>query len=96
MTANLDTNLSEKFKLAKKFLENQELVILHIKGCDIAAHNRDPKNKKIFLEKIDSELGKFLENFNSKFNLAITADHSTSSINGINVSETYLPPNCPK
>ena len=87
MTANLDTNLSEKFKLAKKFLENQELVILHIKGCDIAAHNKEPKNKKEFLEKIDLELGKFLKNLNSKFKLAVTADHSTSSINGLHVED---------
>tara|TARA_B100000700_G_C15002655_1_gene837045 strand:- start:44 stop:1159 length:1116 start_codon:yes stop_codon:yes gene_type:complete len=87
MTANLDTDINEKFKLAKKFLNNQELVILHIKGCDIAAHNKDPKNKKIFLEKIDSELGKFLEKFNSKFKLAITADHSTSSINGLHIED---------
>ena len=56
MTANFDTNLKEKFKLTVKMLYKHEIVILRIKGCDIAAHNREPIKKKKFLEKIDFEL----------------------------------------
>ncbi|GIT03984.1 MAG: hypothetical protein CM1200mP28_12430 [Deltaproteobacteria bacterium] len=61
MTANLDTNLTEKFKVAGNMLDKHGLVVLHIKGCDIAAHNKEPVKKKDFLQKIDSELGKFLK-----------------------------------
>lgn len=87
MTANLDTDINEKFRLAKKFLKNHELVLIHIKGCDIAAHNKEPKSKKIFLEKIDLELGNFLKDFNSKLRIGVTADHSTSSKEGIHIDE---------
>ena len=87
MTANLDTNLNEKFIIANKFLETHEIVMIHIKGCDIAAHNKDPKNKKQFLEKIDSELGKFLEKHNSILRIGVTADHSTHSGEGIHVDD---------
>ncbi|GIT72938.1 MAG: hypothetical protein Ct9H300mP28_27520 [Pseudomonadota bacterium] len=34
MTANLDTNLTEKFKFAENMLDKHGLVVLHIKGCD--------------------------------------------------------------
>ena len=61
--------------------------MIHIKGCDIAAHNKDPKNKKQFLEKIDSELGKFLEKHNSILRIGVTADHSTHSGEGIHVDD---------
>ena len=45
MTANLDTNLKEKFKVTVKMLDKNEIVILHIKECDIAANNREPIKK---------------------------------------------------
>lgn len=87
MTANLDTDLGEKFKLAKEKLENYGIVVLHIKGCDIAAHNKEPQNKKKFIEKIDFELGQFLKNWNNKLRIAVAADHSTCSKKGIHVDD---------
>ena len=56
MTANLDTNLTEKFKIAGNMLNDNGLVVLHIKGWDIASHNREPVKKRDFLQKIDYEL----------------------------------------
>ena len=87
MTANLDTNLTEKFKVAGNMLDKHGLVVLHIKGCDIAAHNKEPVKKKDLLQKIDSELGKFLKKRTEKLRLAITADHSTWSKEGTHIDD---------
>ncbi len=87
MTANLDTNLTEKFEVTGKMLDKYGLVVLHIKGCDIAAHNKEPVKKKNFLQKIDSELGKFLKKRTKKLRLAITADHSTWSKEGTHIDD---------
>ena len=87
MTANLDTNLTEKFKVAENMLDKYGFVLLHIKGCDIAAHNREPVRKKNFLQKIDSELGKFLKKRTDKLRIAITADHSTCSKEGAHIDD---------
>ena len=86
-TANLDTDLKKKFDLAKNNLENYGVVVLHIKGCDIAAHNGEPKKKKEFLEKIDMELGRFLNSWNKKLRIAVTADHATCSRKGVHVDD---------
>ena len=87
MTANLDTNLTEKFEVAGKMLDKYGLVVLHIKGCDIAAHNKEPVKKKDFLQKIDCELGKFLKKRTDKIRLGITADHSTWSKEGTHIDD---------
>ena len=87
MTANLDTNLTQKFKVAGNMLDKHGLVVLHIKGCDIAAHNKEPVKKKDFLQKIDSELGKFLKKRTDILRLAITADPSTWSKEGTHIDD---------
>ena len=45
MTANLDTDLNKKFEITAKLLKQYGVVVLHVKGCDIAAHNRDTEKK---------------------------------------------------
>jgi len=87
MTANLDTDLNQKFMLAAKMLTKYGVVVLHIKGCDIAAHNRQAVKKKEFLEKIDAELGRFLNKWSGKLRIAVTADHATWSQEGIHVDD---------
>ncbi|MDP7171231.1 MAG: alkaline phosphatase family protein [SAR324 cluster bacterium] len=87
MTANLDTDLKEKFLLAGKMLSKYGVVVLHIKGCDIAAHNREAVKKKEFLEKIDAELGLFLNQWKTKLRIAVTADHATWSKEGVHVDD---------
>ena len=87
MTANIDTDLKHKFTLAGKKLSNYGVVVLHIKGCDIAAHNREAVKKKDFLEKIDTELGFFLKKFKSKLRISVTADHATWSKEGVHVDD---------
>ena len=68
-------------------LDKNGIVVLHIKGYDIAAHNREPIKKKDFLEKIDLEHGKFLNKRKEKLRLAITADHSTWSKKGTHIND---------
>ena len=87
MTANLDTDLKHKFMLAGKMLPKYGVAVLHIKGCDIAAHNKEAVQKKNFLEKIDAELGRFLNNWNGKLRIAVTADHATWSEEGVHVDD---------
>ena len=87
MTGNLDTDLTTKFELAAELLTKQDLVLLHIKGTDIAAHNRDPKSKRDFLMRLDQELGRFLEGQQSALRIAVTSDHSTSCITGTHLHD---------
>ena len=92
MTANLDTDLSIKFNHALKCLDHYDLVVLHIKGCDIAAHDRQARKKLGFIEKIDQALAGFLEELTADedylpIRIGITADHCTSSKKGYHISD---------
>jgi 2,3-bisphosphoglycerate-independent phosphoglycerate mutase len=79
ITANLDTDLALKFRLAQQELRERDLVVLHLKGADIAAHDRRPDLKKDFLERIDRELARFLEARSTPLRVAVAADHATLS-----------------
>ena len=79
ITANLDTDLELKFRLAENELRDRDLVVLHLKGADIAAHDRRPDLKRDFLERIDRELAHFLESRSTPLRVAIAADHVTLS-----------------
>ena len=81
MTANLDTDLDAKLAAAAEALERSDLVVLHVKGADIAAHDRRPDDKLRFIEKLDRALGRFLEG-RSDLRLAIASDHATHSDSG--------------
>ncbi len=87
MTANLDTDLAAKFACAGDFLHSQEVVMLHIKGADIAAHNRDPLAKRDFLQRIDFELGEFVDRYSGDLLITITSDHGTSSLTGVHLHD---------
>lgn len=82
MTANLDTDLRTKFKAARKALAHSDLVILHMKGADIAAHDHRPDLKVDYLERVDRELAAMLEGFKGPLRIAVASDHSTLSESG--------------
>ncbi len=91
MTANLDTDLGAKFNAVGNALKRSDLVILHVKGADIAAHDQRPDLKAKFLEKVDRALGEFLEHRLSAppkgdrrndLRVAVAADHATLSESG--------------
>lgn len=82
MTANLDTSLDEKFARAADALEKNNLVVVHVKGADIAAHDCRPDLKTAFLEKLDGSLGRLLDNYEGPLRVAIGSDHATLSESG--------------
>ena len=87
MTANLDTDLGLKIKLALESLKQDDLVILHIKGADIAAHDRRPELKVAFLEKLDGHLKELLEAHEDPLRIAVASDHATLSESGQHVAD---------
>ncbi|MBT7307739.1 MAG: hypothetical protein HN842_05945 [Gammaproteobacteria bacterium] len=78
-TALPNTNIAAKIAAAEQALSHYPLVILHFKGTDICAHERDPKGKADFIQAIDQALPTLLKKASA---VAITADHSTSSETG--------------
>lgn len=81
-TANLDTDLKGKFEAAAAALERADLVVVHVKGADIAAHDRRPDLKVAFLERLDRRLGKLLEKRKSPLRVVVASDHATLSESG--------------
>lgn len=83
MTANLDTDLALKFREAADSLERHHLVVVHLKGADIAAHDCRPDKKVAYLEAVDHELGKLLEAWGDRpLLVAVASDHATLSESG--------------
>jgi 2,3-bisphosphoglycerate-independent phosphoglycerate mutase len=82
MTANLDTDLEAKFEAANQALRRNDLVIVHVKGADIAAHDRRPELKAEFLEKVDTALGHLIERHAGELRIAVASDHATLSESG--------------
>lgn len=85
MTGSLDTDLAAKFRTAGELLEENDFVVVHIKGTDVAAHDRRPLEKRDFIERVDKALGEFLSNHPSlsgRLRVVVSADHGTSSLTG--------------
>tara|TARA_Y100001968_G_scaffold328227_1_gene374985 strand:+ start:1999 stop:4404 length:2406 start_codon:yes stop_codon:yes gene_type:complete len=90
MTGNLDSNLDAKFDTAARLLEERPYVVIHIKGTDIAAHDRRPIEKRNFIARIDEALGRFLtlrSELAEGLRIVVSADHGTSSITGNHLAE---------
>lgn len=82
-TGNLDTDLGAKFEAASRLLGHYDFVVVHIKGTDIAAHDRRPLEKRDFLVRVDQALGRFLqEQAPTGLRVVVAADHGTSSRTG--------------
>jgi len=82
MTANLDTDLRHKFDETEKALNRDDLVVLHLKGADIAAHDQRPDLKVDYLERVDAELGRLMERIDPSTRVAVASDHATLSESG--------------
>ena len=86
-TGYLDTNLGEKVKYAKNFLQYNDLVLIHVNAPDEEAHARNIERKIEALERIDHEivspLLEYLEShYNNNFRMAILPDHYTTVSDG--------------
>lgn len=89
MTGNLDTDLAAKFATAGKLLDEVDFVTLHVKGTDIAAHDRRPLEKRDFISAIDEALGQFLRSrpeSSGQLRVVVSADHGTSSLTGNHIA----------
>ncbi len=76
------TNLEGKFKGVLTALNNGfDFVFLHIKATDNLSHSKKPKEKAEFIRKIDENLSILFDVLEDTV-IAITGDHSTSSVRG--------------
>ncbi|HHO49354.1 MAG TPA: 2,3-bisphosphoglycerate-independent phosphoglycerate mutase [Deltaproteobacteria bacterium] len=85
MTGNLDTDIHGKLATAGQMLQSHPLVCVHLKGTDVAAHDRRPIAKRDFIARFDQALGELLESnpeLQADLRVVITADHGTSSSTG--------------
>lgn len=83
MTANLDTDLDSKVRETIRCLHEYDLVYLHLKGCDIAAHDLAPAAKRDFIERTDQALAQILGRLGLNQLCVVSAsDHATFSQSG--------------
>lgn len=85
MTANVDTDIDGKFDAAAELLHGRGLVVVHLKGTDIAAHDRRPLEKRDFVERTDAALGRMLRahpEISEGLRVVVSADHGTDSHTG--------------
>ncbi len=83
-TGLLETDLDAKVIAARKALETHDVVWLHAKGSDIAAHDRKPEAKRDYLERLDAALASFV---GADLVIAVAADHTTDSNTGCHTSD---------
>lgn len=80
-TGTPQTDFVAKAKATVQALKTNDFVLLHVKATDVASHDGNIKQKIELIEKIDSMLGYVLNNIDlGSTYLAVTADHTTSSI----------------
>lgn len=78
-TGDLNTDLRAKAHAALKALKEAELVFVHIKGADNAAHDGNAEEKRKFIERVDREFfGKLLAELPwDTVHLCVSGDHTT-------------------
>lgn len=80
-TGTYETNVIAKAEAAVQALQFHDFVLIHVKATDLASHDRKPKKKIEMIEKIDALVAHLLNHVNlDETFIAITADHTTSSI----------------
>jgi len=80
-TADPGTDLAQRVTLARESLRDHDLIHVHTKAPDEAAHCKDPLEKKRVIEALDAGLARALPPLleDPEVLLVITADHSTPS-----------------
>jgi 2,3-bisphosphoglycerate-independent phosphoglycerate mutase len=88
MTGGLDTDLCAKFQTAATFFREVNLVVVHIKGTDVASHERRALEKRDFISAVDAALGQCLlgqGGLPRNLRIVVSASHGTSSISGLHL-----------
>ncbi|SHE57353.1 2,3-bisphosphoglycerate-independent phosphoglycerate mutase [Clostridium fallax] len=91
-TGYTDTNYEQKAIYSKKYIENNDFVLVHINATDELAHQRDYIGKIKAIEKIDELIvGPILKELRSKFGdefrMVICGDHKTRCKDGKHVGD---------
>jgi len=82
-TGTPQTDYLAKAKAVVQALKNSDFVLLHVKATDVASHDGNAKQKIEVIEKLDGMLGYLLNHVDLSSNyLAVTADHTTSTVTG--------------
>lgn len=74
-----DTDLAAKLRAATDALASHDLVFVHIKGTDTAAHDRNPRLKSAFIARFDRALAALDLR---RTVIGVCADHATDSNTG--------------
>ena len=83
-TATVETDIDAKFAAAAAALGDHDLVFVHVKAPDICSHDRHPRAKRDFLQRLDSALERLLA---SGAIFAVAADHTTDSNTGSHTAD---------
>jgi len=83
-TAALDTDLDGKVIAALAALQDHDIVYVHVKAADLCAHDRNPRGKRAFLERLDHALAPLAS---ADVVVALTADHTTDSNTGAHTAD---------
>lgn len=75
------TDLGEKMDALFKLLKTHDFIWLHIKGADVASHDKKYNEKKEFIERVDREVFSELITLENVL-IVVTTDHITSSQTG--------------
>lgn len=83
----ITTDFKGKLDYTKKYLENHDLVYIHLNAPDEESHQKKPKTKVKAIEKIDKEiimpvLDHLTKNYSNDFRIAVLPDHYTLLKNG--------------
>ena len=78
-TGDLKTDLAAKVRAALSALDSSDLVFVHIKGTDNAAHDGDAEAKRRFIERVDREFFAPLAEVVAcnRVHLCVSGDHTT-------------------
>ncbi|WP_152395993.1 2,3-bisphosphoglycerate-independent phosphoglycerate mutase [Paenibacillus guangzhouensis] len=77
MTANVDTDVALKAKLALEQIVENDMVLVHLKAPDLMGHDNKPLEKAKAIEQFDRMVGLIAEGLPEDVYLALAADHST-------------------
>ncbi len=80
-----NTNIKGKLEgVIRAFKQGYEFVFVHIKATDNLSHSKKPREKAEFIKKVDDMLI-VLDDILDEAVIAVTGDHSTSSVRGKHV-----------
>jgi 2,3-bisphosphoglycerate-independent phosphoglycerate mutase len=94
MTGDTDTDLSAKLKCALELADEHPFVMLHIGGCDEAAHRMNKTEKDEFLHKVDKTVISGL--LQSGHAIDVVSDHGSDPLTGRHIGGGQPIFSCPE